>query len=138
MWLPRFGPRALMLRGASLAALSGLAMAGFVLAGIESLATLLLPMLGIMIAHGLINASAQVAAVGPFPANAGAAAALNGFQMHVWGALVGLWIGASYDGTMRPFAFTVATLTGLLALSAHTLVRRHAPTHRPRTEPLRS
>ncbi|MEZ5651812.1 MAG: multidrug effflux MFS transporter [Burkholderiaceae bacterium] len=128
-WLPRVGPRVLMLRGASLSAACGLTMAGFVVAGVQSLATLLVPMLGVMIAHGLINASAQVAAVAPFPANAGAAAALNGFQMHVWGALIGMWIGISYDGTLAPLTYTIAALTALLALVAHTLVRRFAPHH---------
>ena len=45
--------------------------------------------------------------------------------MHSWGALAGLWIGLSFDGTLRPFAATIAIVTGLLALSAHTLVRHY-------------
>jgi len=61
----------------------------------------------------------------PFPHSAGAAAALMGFVMMVAAALVGFWIGASYDGTMLPLAFTVCAASLASALVAFTVVRRH-------------
>ena len=131
-WLPRHGTRRILIGASSGSCLCGLTMAALALAGVQNLAALLLPMIGITVAHGLVNATAQVAAPGPFAARAGAAAALNGFQMHGWGALVGLWIGLSFDGTLLPFSLTIAAVTCLLALSAHTLVRRYAGPAGPR------
>ena len=48
-----------------------------------------------------------------------------GFVMMLTAALVGVWIGASYDGTMVPLAFTVCAASLASALIAFTAVRRH-------------
>lgn len=122
--LPILGLYGTLYRGAALSCASGAIMAGFALAGIHSLATLLLPMVGVMVAHAILQSCAQVGAVGPFPRNAGAAVALFGFVLSVAAALIGTWIGASHDGTVVPLAVTIGVITLCAALVAATLVRR--------------
>jgi DHA1 family bicyclomycin/chloramphenicol resistance-like MFS transporter len=61
----------------------------------------------------------------PFPHNAGAATALMGFVMMLTAAIVGFWIGASYDGTLVPLASTICAASLASALIAFTVVRRH-------------
>lgn len=123
--LRRLGIARLLMLAASLAFAAGLAML-LLAATLPPGLVNLLPMIMITFSHGLITAGAQVGAIGPFPDKAGTAAALMGFQMHVLGALIGLWVGWSYDGTMVPLAATICATTALLTLSAFTLARRHA------------
>ncbi len=109
--------------GAALQAVAGLAMALLVAAGVHAPATIVAPMFFYGIAHGMIQPPAQAGAMAPFPHSAGAATALMGFVMMA--ALVGFWIGASYDGTLAPLAFTICAAALASALVAFTLVRRH-------------
>jgi DHA1 family bicyclomycin/chloramphenicol resistance-like MFS transporter len=111
--------------GAALQAVAGLAMALLVAAGVHAPATIVAPMFFYGIAHGMIQPPAQAGAMAPFPHSAGAATALMGFVMMTTAALVGFWIGASYDGTLVPLAFTVCAAALASALVAFTLVRRH-------------
>ncbi len=122
--LPIVGLYGSLYRGALLSCASGAVMAALALAGVHSLAALLLPMAGVMIAHAIVQSCAQVGAAGPFPRNAGAAVALFGFVMTLTAALIGTWIGASHDGTVRPLTLTIGALTLCVALTAATLVRR--------------
>ncbi len=122
--LPILGLYGTLYRGAALSCASGAIMAGFALAGVHTLATLLLPMVGVMVAHAILQSCAQVGAVGPFPRNAGAAVALFGFVLSVAAALIGTWIGASHDGTVVPLTLTIGAITLGAALVAATLVRR--------------
>ena len=111
--------------GAALQAVAGLAMAALAAAGVHVPASIVVPMFFYGIAHGMIQPTAQAGAMAPFPHSAGAAAALMGFVMMVAAALVGFWIGASYDGTMLPLSFTVCAASLASALVAFTVVRRH-------------
>ncbi len=122
--LPIIGLYGTLYRGAALSCASGAVMAAFALAGMHTLATLLLPMVGVMVAHAILQSCAQVGAVGPFPRNTGAAVAMFGFVLSVAAALVGTWIGASHDGTVVPLALTIGVITLCVALVAATLVRR--------------
>jgi len=111
--------------GATLQAVAGATMAALVAAGVRVPASIVVPMFFYGIAHGMIQPAAQAGAVAPFPRSAGAAAALMGFVMMVVAALVGFWIGASYDGTMSPLALTICAASTASALVAFTFVRRH-------------
>lgn len=122
--LPVLGLYGTLYRGAALSCVSGAAMAAFALAGVHTIAALLLPMAGVMVAHAIVQSCAQVGAVGPFPRNAGAAVALLGFVMSLVAALIGTWIGASHDGTVLPLTLTIGAITACVALVAATLVRR--------------
>lgn len=121
----RRGLQAVICAGATLQAAAGIAMALLVAAGVHVPASIVAPMFFYGVAHGMIQPAAQSGAVAPFPRNAGAAAALMGFVMMVAASLVGVWIGASYDGTMAPLAFTICAAALASALAAFTLVRRH-------------
>jgi len=111
--------------GAALQAAAGGAMAALVAAGVHVAASIVVPMFFYGIAHGMIQPPAQAGAMAPFPHSAGAATALMGFVMMVAAALVGFWIGVSYDGTMMPLAYTICAASATSAVIAFTLVRRH-------------
>ena len=111
--------------GAALQAVAGLTMAALVASGVHVPASIVAPMFFYGVAHGMIQPPAQAGAMAPFPHSAGAATALMGFVMMVTAALVGFWIGASYDGTMVPLAFTICAASLASALVAFTVVRRH-------------
>ena len=66
----------------------------------------------------------QAGAVGPFPEQAGAAAALAGFVLAAVAFGIGLWLGAALDGTVRPLAYGVGLWSLLTCAVAWTLVRR--------------
>ncbi|UCH76156.1 MAG: multidrug effflux MFS transporter [Rhodospirillales bacterium] len=104
--------------GASICAAGGLAMAGLVLAGIETVWSVLGPMMVYMFGVGFVLPNAMAGALGPFPTRAGAASALLGFTQMGLAALVGIAVGAAFDGTARPMAVTIA-LSGLAAMLVH-------------------
>lgn len=110
--------------GAALQAVAGLAMALLVAGGVHVPASIVAPMFFYGIAHGMIQPPAQAGAVAPFPHSTGVAAALMGFVMMVIAALIGFWIGASFDGTMAPLAYTICAASAASALIAFTVVRR--------------
>lgn len=125
-WLvARRGLQRTICAGAALQAAAGGAMAALVAAGLHVPASIVVPMFFYGIAHGMIQPPAQAGAMAPFPHSAGAATALMGFVMMVVAALVGIWIGASYDGTMMPLAYTIGAASAASAAIAFTLVRRH-------------
>ena len=94
--------------GAVLASSSGLAMALLAVAGIHHWAAILAPAFGFFLAHGVNLPCGQIGSVAPFPRHAGAAAGLFGFCMMMVAALTGVLIGATYNGTVYPLAFTMA------------------------------
>jgi DHA1 family bicyclomycin/chloramphenicol resistance-like MFS transporter len=101
--------------GAAVCAAGGLAMAGIVLAGVETVWSVLAPMMVYMVGVGFVLPNAMAGALGPFPTKAGAASALLGFTQMGLAALVGVAVGAAFDGTARPMAITIA-LTGVAAV----------------------
>jgi DHA1 family bicyclomycin/chloramphenicol resistance-like MFS transporter len=120
---PRLGlPRTARV-GGLIAAAGGVTMAALSLAGVQSPATIVVPMFVLLVAHGVLQPVCQVGAIASFPRNAGAAAALLGFSMHLVAAFVGAWIGASHDGTTRPLALTIGVVSLLTALAAWRLAR---------------
>jgi len=123
--LPRHGMQRTIAFGAALQAVAATAMATLALSGLHVPAAITAPMFFVGVSHGMVQPPSQAGAVAPFPANAGAAAAMLGFLMMLIAASVGAWIGASYNGTVYPLTLTIAACGLTTALVAFTLVRRH-------------
>jgi DHA1 family bicyclomycin/chloramphenicol resistance-like MFS transporter len=122
--LVRRGLQATVQIGAVLQLLAGGLLAGLALAGVQDPFAICGPMFVFGISHGVIQAPAQSGAVAPFRHSAGAAAALLGLCMMSVAAIVGAWIGTSFNGTVYPLTLTIATCAALCCLAAFTLVRR--------------
>ncbi len=110
--------------GAVLALASGLAMAVLAVAGIHHWAAVVGPAFGFFLSHGINFPCGQIGSVAPFPRQAGAAAGLYGFCMMMVAALTGVLIGASYNGTVYPLAFTMAGFGAALFAIVFVVVAR--------------
>ncbi len=102
--------------GASLNALGGLAMLLFLLAGVESVVTVLAPMVVFAIGMGIVLPHAQAGAVAPYPEKAGTASALYGTFQYAIASGVGLLVGHGFDGSALPMAWAVA-LSGVITFA---------------------
>jgi DHA1 family bicyclomycin/chloramphenicol resistance-like MFS transporter len=67
----------------------------------------------------------QAGAVGPFPQMAGVASALAGCLLALVAFFVGLALGATMDGTLRPIGVGLALAAIATATIAWTLVQAH-------------
>ena len=123
--LTRFGVQSSVGIAAGLSLTSGLLLAGFTWAGVNSLWAIALPFALFMLAHGVHQPCGQSGAIGPFPQAAGTASALNGFLMTLVAFVMGTWLGTHMDGTVRPLTYGIALWTVLIALVAWTLVRHY-------------
>ena len=94
--------------GTPLALASGSAMLALALAGVQSLAALLLPMFFYLIAAGINLPNAMAGAIAPFPKMAGMASALMGFIQMSLGAGVGYAVGKLHDGSTVPMTAAIA------------------------------
>ena len=119
----RLGIERMVMTGALLCASAGLAMAGLSFAGIETVWSVLAPMVLYSAGVGLVMPNSMAGAIGPFPTMAGAASALLGFIQMTVAALVGIGVGAAFDGTARAMAVTIA-LSGIAAIVAYRLMVR--------------
>jgi DHA1 family bicyclomycin/chloramphenicol resistance-like MFS transporter len=124
-WIARHGITATVARGAVFTLAGGLGMAGAAALGLQSVATVLGPMLLFAIGHGIHQPCGQAGAVGPFPRAAGAASALAGFTLAFIAFLVGQWLGQALDGSLQPFAYGFAATTVATVVVAWSLVQRH-------------
>jgi DHA1 family bicyclomycin/chloramphenicol resistance-like MFS transporter len=111
--------------GALVQVAAGGVLALLALAGFHAPAAIIVPMFFYGISHGILQTPSQAGAVAPFADAAGAAAALLGFVMMLTAALVGVWIGVSFNGTVYPLTLTIATASVISILLASTIVRRH-------------
>ena len=121
--LAAYGIQRTVTIGATLQAVTGVTMAALALSGIHVPLALGGPIFFLGLSHGLIQPPTQSGAVAPFPHAAGAAAALLGFTMMLIAAGVGVWIGASYNGTVYPLTLTICACGLASAAIAFTLVR---------------
>jgi MFS transporter, DHA1 family, multidrug resistance protein len=112
--LSRMSVQRTLRAGASLALAAGLSMAGLAAAGVHHWAAVIGPGFVYFLSHGINFPCAQAGSVAPFPRQAGAASGLFGCIVMAVAALTGTWIGASYNGTVYPLAFTVAAFALLL------------------------
>jgi len=117
--------------GALFTAVFGIVEAGLAIAGIDSIAAVLVPMALYMVGLGFVLPNATAGAIGPFPTMAGAAAALAGFCSFGFAAVWGNVAAHLHDGT--PLVMACATgLAGAATLAAERLiVRRSAPAAAP-------
>ncbi len=100
--------------------LGGLALLGFV-----SGWTILGPMAVFSLAHGIHQSCSQSGAVSPFRQASGAAPAMQGFLTTVAAFLMGRWLGTHMDGSIFPLVWGIWFWSGMIALSAWTVVQRY-------------
>jgi gamma-glutamyltranspeptidase/glutathione hydrolase len=93
--------------GALLQAAGGALMLAFAGVGWTHAAAVIAPMLLVLVGHGILQPTSQMGAIGAFPRQAGAAAALFGFTLNLVAALVGGWLGSHFNGTAVPMAIGV-------------------------------
>lgn len=122
-WLQRHTVAQTVKRGAvfSLIGAVGMGLAAFVLP--PSLPAILIPHVFVMLGHGVLQPCSQAGSVGPFPRQAGAAAALSGFAVALIAFVLGGWLGHSLDGTVRPMTATMMALGLGAVLCSWTLVQ---------------
>ncbi len=128
-WLVRHGLRGCVARGGVLSLAGGTVMGGLALAGVQSVAAIVVPLTFMMLGHGVHQPCGQTGAVGPFPKAAGAASALNGFVMMLAAFGIGGWLGTHLDGTTRPLALGMWFWSACIALCAWTLVQKFGEPH---------
>lgn len=119
----RLGIERMVSIGAAICAFGGAAMAVLALAGVQTVWSVLIPMTIYTAGVGLVMPNSMAGAIGPFPTMAGAASALLGFSQMTVAALVGIAVGAAFDGSTRPMAVTIG-LTGVGAIVAYILMVR--------------
>lgn len=77
------------------------------LAGVGTVAAVVLPMFLVTCGHGLIQPACTVGAAAPFPQQAGAAAALTGFIMNLAAALIGWALSQFLANSTVPMAIAI-------------------------------
>jgi DHA1 family bicyclomycin/chloramphenicol resistance-like MFS transporter len=123
----RYGIEGLLLRAVSLAALAGISLAVLAWARVDHIAAVMGPMLVFMIAFGMVMPQTMAGALSPFPHMAGNASALLGLFQFSFASLVGIAVGAMFDGTQRPMAEVIGAMC-VLGWLAFVLVVRPAKT----------
>ncbi len=111
-------------RGAAFSALGGTAMLVIALLDWREPAAIATAMAAIAFGHGYHQPCAQAAVTGPFPAQAGMAAALAGFVMSLVAFGISAWLGWAANGTMLPVLGTQAVFALATALIAATLIQQ--------------
>lgn len=123
--LARHGLAGAVRRGALFTLAGGFGMAALAWADQRELAGVLIAHWLYNFGHGIHQPCGQAGAVGPFPRSAGVASALAGFLLAVVAFFVGLWLGRSLDGSLRPLGLGLAFFALATAGIAWTLVQRH-------------
>lgn len=103
----------------------GLLMAGLALAGLQHWAAIGGPMFIYLVGHGMCTPCSQAGSTAAFPKSAGSAAGLMGFLQMVFASGIGIWMGASFNGTVLPLALTVCGGAVSLFVVVFGLVRRY-------------
>ena len=101
---------------------AGLALA---IAGVTSVAAVIVPAAAVFFAFALVSPSSTAGAVAPFPDMAGTAASASGFTQMAIGAAIGTLAGALYDGTARPMFAVILATTTMGAVAFYAKVRPH-------------
>ena len=122
--LARIGLRRTVAVGAAFSLCGGLCIAVLAWLGVQTVASILLPFCLFAVGHGIAQPCGQSGAVGPFPANAGAASALSGFIMMVVAFVTGSYLGTHMDGTVFPLTHGVLLWGVLVSGVAWGLVPR--------------
>jgi len=127
--LARLGVRRTVAVASAMSLSAGTAMGLFAYLGLSSgphgAWYITLPFYLFMLGHGIHQPCGQSGAVGPFPRQAGAAAALNGFGMMLVAFAVGGWLGTRMDGTVFPLTNGIWFWGAAIATSGWTLVQKY-------------
>ena len=123
----RYGIEGLLRRGVILAMAAGVGMAALAWARVDHPAAVLVPMFLFMFGFSLVLPQAMAGAMSPFPQMAGSASALLGVFQFSIASLVGVWVGARFDGTQRPMAEAIGVMTVLSFLAFTLIVRAPKP-----------
>lgn len=113
----RLGGERMIVLGTAAILLGGLAVLGFALAGIVSVATVMGPMCLIHLGTGAMFPSAMQGAVSLFPQRAGTASSLNGFLQMLISAVGASLVGRMPGAQQMPMAITMCGCAVLTALS---------------------
>ena len=124
-WIPRLGLAASVGRAAWFTLASALAMLALATQPAPGVLAVMLPIWLFALGHGVHMPCGQTGVVGPFPRAAGLASAIAGCAMACVAFGIGLWLGWALDGTVRPFALSMAGAGLATVAVAWTLVRRH-------------
>lgn len=120
----RIGIDRMLRAGSAVGAAAGAGMFALALAGVHTVAAVIVPYFVFLLATGLNQPSAMAGAIGPFPRMAGTSSALLGFVQLASGASIGFIVGKLDHGTPVPMAAAIALCTlGVLA-SYYLIVRR--------------
>ena len=123
--LPRFGVRQSVALAAVLSLTGGTALGVLALLGIQNVWAIMVPYCLFMVGHGVHQPCGQSGAVGPFPAAAGAASAMNGFLMMVVAFGMGAWLGTHPATSAQPMAYGVWFWSVCIAATAWTLIQKY-------------
>lgn len=129
--LARHGLAGTVARGAVFTLAGGLGLAGLGLAGSTSVVAVLAAHLLYNFGHGIHQPCGQAGAVGAFPHSAGLAAALAGCTLALTAFAVGLWLGQTMDGSLRPLGLGLGFFGLVTAGIAWTSVQRHGEQFEP-------
>jgi len=121
---PRYGLDTVFRWAIVTAWMSGMVTATFPLFGIETIVTIVAPMIVFAFAVGFIFPLGTASALGPFPMIAGTAAALLGFIQTLGGAGFGVVSGAFYDGRAIGMTSVMGVAVTLAAVVYFTLLWR--------------
>ncbi len=122
----RFGVDGMIMAGALIASASTLVLAGFALAGMISMWTIIAPVTVFTFGTGFVFPNCQAGAIGPYPHMAGAAAALMGSIQMAVAALIGALVGQLHDGTTRPMVIVMVGCGLAIPAAYFLLVHRRA------------
>lgn len=124
-WLAHHGVRVAVRRAGWCTLVGGVGMAALTLGWGAGVFAILVPQWFYAFGHGIHQPCSQAGAVGPFPRQAGAAAALAGFLLAGGAFAVGAWLGLAMDGSAAPVVLTIAFWAVVTATIAWTGVQRH-------------
>jgi DHA1 family bicyclomycin/chloramphenicol resistance-like MFS transporter len=119
----RLGGDRMVVLGAAITAVAGLAMLGFVLAGVLTVATVVGPMCLVTMGASIMFPSSSQGAIGLFPDRAGTASSLNGFLQMALAAVASVGLGFLPQTTALPMAAMVAGCA-VATLAVLVLLRR--------------
>lgn len=125
--LSRIGLQGALLLGTVIGLVGGLGFLALVLADVRHVALVVGAQFVVMTAHGINFPCTQSGSLAPFPEKAGAAAGLFGFISMLGAFFIGMWVGASHDGTLLPLASISATV-GVVLFASTRLLARHGTT----------
>jgi MFS transporter, DHA1 family, multidrug resistance protein len=123
-WIKSVGVQATLQRGALCALAGSTILLACALAGVQHPVAVFAPQTLYLMGHGLIQPCAQAGSVAHFARQAGSATALMGFLMMMAATAIVFWMGASFNGTVLPLAYTVFAAACALCMVAFGLVRR--------------